>query len=146
MSICSISKSSLYSLINSQEKSDLKYFKPHDFDLNSIIRQFDNQSFLMFGAFLENKMIGYFFLRCFISKKCFVGRIVDKEYRGQGIGLKMNKIMYETSWGMSFRCLSTISLDNEYIVKAHSKNFYMVFRKKMPNNYILVEFMEQGDS
>ena len=134
----------LFDMINRQDPSDLEYFRPHGFDMNSINIQFGNQAFLMMGAFDGAKMTGYFFLRFFVNKKCFVGRLIDKDYRGKGIGQVMNSIMYETSWRIGFRCLSTISRNNSLVMRAHSKNKGMVVLKELQNDYLLVEFVRRG--
>jgi RimJ/RimL family protein N-acetyltransferase len=130
-------------LIASQEASDLKYFSPHPFDLASVKKQFKNRSFLMMGAFDREKIIGYFFLRFFANKKCFVGRLIDRDYRGKGIGNEMNKIMYGIAWNMNFRCLSTMSKNNKAVINAHSKNSSMILLKELQNDYILVEFVNR---
>lgn len=135
----------LYNLIKTQEASDLEYFHPHGFDLNSLKRQLNNQSFLMMGAFEGEKIVGYFFLRFFATRKCFVGRLIDKPYRGKGIAGTMNNIMYETAWRMNFRCLSTISCNNIAVMKAHAKNPTMVVLNKLQNDYLLVEFIKNND-
>jgi RimJ/RimL family protein N-acetyltransferase len=131
----------LYQLINRQEPSDLKYFHPHEFDFSSIKKQFKNHAFLMMGVFDNGKIIAYFFLRFFANRKCFVGRLIDKEYRGKGIGNRMNQVMYQTAWKMKFKCLSTISRNNKFVMKAHSRNSSMVVLKELNNNYLLVEFV-----
>jgi len=133
----------LHELIARQEVSDLEYFHPHGFDLGSITRQFKNRSFLMMGAFEKEKIIGYFFLRFFANKKCFVGRLIDKNYRGRGIGEVMNNIMYQTAWRMGFRCLSTISRHNTAVMRAHAKNPTMIVLKELQNDYMLVEFVKK---
>jgi len=99
--------SSLYEMLNSQDEHDFDYFKPHKFDIHSLEKQLKAKSFLMMGVFDNGEIIGYFFLRFLILKKCFVGRIIDKRYRGKGIGQVMNMILYKIAWGMSFRCFST---------------------------------------
>jgi hypothetical protein len=134
----------LHKLITSQLDSDIEYFKPHKFDIDSLRTQLKKPSFLMMGAYDGEEMTGYFFLRFFINKKCFVGRLIDKKYRGKGIGPAMNSIMYETAWRMDFRCLSTISRSNSAVMKAHSKNQNMVVLKELQNNYLLVEFVKQS--
>jgi hypothetical protein len=134
---------SLHNLIYSQESADLTYFNPHGFDIASLGRQLQNPSFLMMGAFDKEKLAGYFFLRFFSNRKCFVGRLIDKPYRGKGIGLVMNRIMYETAWKMGFRCLSTISKNNSLVMKAHSGNKSMVVLKELPGDYLLVEFLKK---
>lgn len=136
----------LYSMINMQNISDLEYFRPHRFDLISVRKQFQNRSFLMMGAFENGIIAGYFFLRFFVNKKCFVGRMIDKNYRGLGIGVVMNKIMYETAWRMGFRCLSTISRNNSLVMRAHASNPTMVVLKELQNDYLLVEFLQDTGS
>jgi hypothetical protein len=132
---------SLYELIRNQPASDLTYFKPHSFEFKSIVRQTRKPSFLMMGAFINDSLVGYFFLRLFVNRKCFVGRLIDKNYRGHGIGVTMNRIMYEIAWRMKFRCLSTISRNNHAVMKAHSGNRYMSVLKELKDDYWLVEFL-----
>ncbi|MBN1181852.1 MAG: hypothetical protein JXB49_06165 [Bacteroidales bacterium] len=133
----------LNKLISSQNETDLKYFNPHGFDLLSLRRQYENHSFLMMGAFDKEKMVGYFFLRFFVNKQCFVGRLIDKDYRGKGIGSVMNNIMYHISWRMRFRCMSTISRNNKAVMQAHAKNPTMRIIKELQNEYLLVEFRKE---
>ena len=134
---------SLRELLQAQPGEDLEYFKPHDFDLESLKKQKNNPAFYMMGVWDGHKMIGYFFLRFFINKKCFVGRLIDRDYRGKGIGREMNTIMYETAWNMRFRCLSTISRNNKAVMQAHSKNQAMLVLKELDNDFLLVEFVKQ---
>lgn len=133
---------SLHSLINTQSKEDLKYFNPHGFDLTSLKKQFKNDSLIMMGVFDKEHLVGYFFLRFFFTRKCFVGRIIDHSYRGKGIGRVMNQLMYKISWDMNFRCLSTISRHNQLVMRAHSNNTNLVIRKELRNDYLLVEFLQ----
>lgn len=132
---------SLTRLIDNQSSTDLEYFNPHSFDERSVIKQIKKKSFLMMGAFSDDEMVGYFFLRFFTNRKCFVGRLIDKEYRGRGIGVIMNKMMYGIAWKMKFRCLSTISKNNNAVIKAHSGNKHMIILKELKNDYLLIEFL-----
>ncbi|MBN2611626.1 MAG: hypothetical protein JXB00_08725 [Bacteroidales bacterium] len=129
-------------MIESQDPADLKYFHPHNFDITSLKKQFAKRSFLMMGAFDQEKIIGYFFLRFFVTRKAFVGRIIDKTYRGSGVGNDMNRILYETTWRMGFRCLSTVSLSNTAVIRAHAKNPSMKVIKNLNRNYQLIEFVK----
>lgn len=136
----------LVQLLKLQDSSDKEYFKPHGFDLESIKKQFRKSSFLMMGVFDGHRLIAYFFLRFFSNRKCFVGRIVDKEYRGKGVGRVMNRIMYETAWQMKFQCLSTISRNNALVIRAHSKNENMIIRKELQDDYLLVQFVKPNSN
>jgi RimJ/RimL family protein N-acetyltransferase len=135
----------LWKMIYLQEDSDLTYFSPHEFDSISLEKQFHNRAFLMMGAFDKDRLVGYFFLRFFANRKCFVGRLIDKPYRGKGIGNEMNTIMYQIAWRMGFRCLSTISKNNDAVIRAHAKNSTMVVLKELQNDYMLVEFVKGGE-
>ena len=134
---------SLFDMIAAQTPADLRYFNPHKFDFVSLEAQSKKPAFLMMGAFDGEKLAGYFFLRFFANKKCFVGRLIDKDYRGKGIGSTMNFIMYETAWRMGFRCLSTISRENNLVMKAHARNSNMVVVKELGRGYVLVEFVRK---
>ncbi len=136
----------LHNMLTLQSENDLEYFKPHAFDIRTLKKYQKSHTFLMMGTYDKDKLIGYFFLRFFANKRCFVGRLIDDQYRGQGIGSMMNLIMYETAWGMDFRCFSTISRNNKNVIKAHAKNPNMVVLKELDNNYLLIEFVRNANS
>ncbi len=134
---------SLFDLLQAQPALDLEYFQPHRFDMESLKKQMKDRSFLMMGVFDEQKLVGYFFLRFFMNRKCFVGRLIDKDHRGEGIGHVMNQVMYETAWDLGFRCMSTISRNNTAVMRAHKTNRTMVVLKELQNDYLLVEFIRK---
>lgn len=127
-----------------QNHAHFRFFNPHEFDINTLKRLYNNPSFLMMGVSEGNKIIGYFFLRCFINKKCFIGRMVDHAYHKQGIATGMNEIMYETAWQNGFRCLTTISKQNQAIINLHKRESNTVILKELPSDYLLVEMKKPG--
>ena len=96
----------------------------------------------MMGVFKDNEIAGYFFLRCFWNRKCFVGRLIDESHEGQGIGRVMNSIMYNSAWKSNFRCLSTISKNNFSVMRSHANNKTMKILRELENDYLLVEFTD----
>ena len=134
----------LEDLLERQGTERLRYFQPHRFDLASLLKMQRNPAFLMFGAFRDEVLVGYFFLRCFWNRKCFVGRLIDKESEGNGIGRVMNQIMYHTAWRSGFRCMTTISRDNKLIMRSHANNPHARFVGPLDNGYILVEFVPEA--
>jgi hypothetical protein len=133
----------LKDLIERQERGRLTYFNPHGFELKDLLKVYNNPSFIMMGVFDGRLMVGYFFLRCFWNRKCFVGRLIDEPHEGRGIGRVMNSIMYNTAWRMGFRCLSTISKNNTSVIRAHYGNPNMIILKELNNSYMLVEFVRE---
>lgn len=134
----------LESLLMKQSSDRMKHYNPHKFDLKSLQMVFNNKSFFMMGVYENDKLVGYFFLRCFWNKKCFVGRLIDEPFEGKGIGRVMNEIMYNTAWRAGFKCLSTISKNNKMVMRSHSHNNSMVILKELPNDYLFVEFIQNN--
>lgn len=132
----------LEELLLKQSETRITYFNPHDFHLRGLQRILKNPAFLMMGVFDEEKLVGYFFLRCFWNKKCFVGRLIDEPCEGKGIGRVMNNIMYNIAWEIGFKCLSTISKNNNLVMHAHRNNSAMNVLKELDNDYLLVEFIK----
>lgn len=126
-----------------QPETAFTFFKPHPFDEKNICRLLRNRSFLMFGVFAEEEMVGYFFLRCFVNKSAFRGKIVDVGYRGRGIAKTMGKILSEICFRSKFRLFATISKDN-YGSLASSKAVNEIrIIKKLPDDYLYVEYLKK---
>lgn len=130
----------LRALIERQAPDRLEYFQPHGFDENALRRMHRNPAFLMFGAFSGTHLIGYFFLRCFCNRRCFVGRLIDEPFEKRGVGRVMNQILYHISWRSGFRCMTTVSKSNAAIIRSHENNPYARVRQELSNDYILIEF------
>ncbi len=79
-----------------QPDEAFKFFKPHAFDEKTLSKIIRNRAFLTFLVLDGDKIVGYFFLRCFMNGKCFKGYMVADSHKGRGIakleGLAMNKI------------------------------------------------------
>lgn len=133
----------LHKLIEHQGADRLEYFQPHGFDHASLMRMHANPAFLMFGAFHKQQLVGYFFLRCFWNRKCFVGRLIDQPFERRGIGRVMNQIMYHIAWRSGFRCMTTVSKNNHAIMRSHERNPHAEIVRELGNDYLLIEFMQK---
>jgi hypothetical protein len=127
--------------LTKQPEEQTRFFKPHAFDKGTLLRLLHNPSFIMMGIFAGEQIVGYFFLRCFVNKKCFIGRIVDAGYQRQGLAKSMSNIMYRTAWASGFQCLTTISKNNRAIFDLHQKEKNIQVLKELPDHYLLVEML-----
>ena len=118
-----------------QPEDSFKFFKPHGFDEKTLARIIRNKAFLTFLVLDGEKIVGYFFLRCFVNGKSFKGYIVDNAYKGCGIakleGLAMNKVN-ET---LGLRMFGSISPENPASMAV----------AKAVNEIRVVETLENGD-
>lgn len=135
----------LFNFLQIQPEESFRYFKPHDFDLNTLKRLYKNPSFLMMGAFNNDNLIGYFFLRFFINKYAFSGRIVDYRYQGLGVGKYMRKSMFRICWNNDFRAFATVSKKNIKSLKSiETINDYKII-KELENDYVYLEYLKEKE-
>lgn len=132
----------LSQLLQTQSKSRVEFFKPHKFNLDALNERLRDPAFIMFGAFAGERLVGYFFLRCFWNRKCFVGRLIDAPYERRGIGRMMNWVMYTTAWRAGFRCLTTVSKNNSAVMRSHANNPVDKVIRPLSGGYQLVEFID----
>ena len=128
-----------------QPEEAFKFFKPHAFDEKTLSKIIRNKAFLTFLVLDGEKIVGYFFLRCFVNGKSFRGKIVDYRYRGKGIakleGLAMTKVAVATG----IRMFGTISPDN-YASLASSKAVNEVkIVETLDNGYYYIEYLPKRE-
>ena len=118
-----------------QPEETFTFFKPHAFDEKTLSKIIRNQAFLTFLVLDGEKIVGYFFLRCFVNGKCFKGYIVADAYRGRGIakleGIAMNKV----NEALGLRMFGSIS----------PENFASMAAAKSVNEVRILETLENGD-
>ena len=129
-----------------QPEEAFKFFKPHAFDEKTLSKIIRNKAFLTFLVLDGEKIVGYFFLRCFVNGKSFRGKIVDYRYRGKGIakleGLAMTKVAVATG----IRMFGTISPDN-YASLASSKAVNETrIVETLDNGYYYIEYLLKNES
>ncbi|MEE0235974.1 MAG: GNAT family N-acetyltransferase [Bacteroidales bacterium] len=115
------------------------FFKPHGFTAKDFERVLTNGTFSLIGVFDNDDIIGYCFIRFFINKSAFRGKIVDKEYQGRGIAKQMGLIMSKVALNAGFRVYATISKNNVASLKSAQYGSCVEVIKEMPDNYLYVE-------
>lgn len=118
-----------------QPEEAFKFFKPHAFDEKTLSKIIKNKAFLTFLVLDGEKIVGYFFLRCFVNGKSFKGYMVASAYRGKGIakleGIAMNKV----NENLRLRMFGSISPENTASMAA----------AKSVNEVKILETLENGD-
>lgn len=135
----------IVSFFSNQPVEAYTYFNPHGFDRQSVKRLQKNRSFLAYLLIDKDnaKIAGYCFNRCFFLGKGFRGRMVDIDYRGNGLGTAMNRILNEIGFGIGLRLFETVSKDNipSYKSAISASNVKVV--KEMPNNELYLEILPE---
>lgn len=125
----------LVQFFTEQPEEAFKFFKPHGFDEKSLTKIIKNRAFLTFLVLDGEKIVGYFFLRCFVNGNSFKGYIVGDAYKGQGIakleGLAMNMV----NEMLGLRMFGSISPENPASMAV----------AKAVNEIRVVETLENGD-
>lgn len=121
------------------------FFNPHKFDFKSIRQLQKNKSYLAYLLMdkVNGQIAGYCFNRCFFQGKGFRGRMVDIDYRGEGLGTAMNKILNEVGFGIGLRLYESVSKDNvaSYRSALSASNVKVV--KELPHNELYLEILPE---
>lgn len=127
-----------------QPSEAFEFFHPHGFKKKDVDRILGNASFLAFGVFDGNKIIGYCFLRSFFMGKSYFGKIVDYRYRGKGIAKNMSLEAVSVAAKLGVHMYGSISKDNKSSLYSAKSVLDIKIIKELPNNYMLVEELPKG--
>ena len=134
----------LVKLIEKQPLGFDNYFKPHPFDFKTFSKILSNGTYVVIGVFNENTLIGYCFLRLFINRTAYRGKLVDKSFQGRGIGTQMGGIMNYIASKINFRVFATISKDNIASLKSAKANGTIKIIKELSDNYLYIEILNSN--
>lgn len=136
--------SALATFFAEQPEEAFKFFKPHAFDEKTLSKIIRNRAFLTFLVLDGEKIVGYFFLRCFVNGKSFKGYIVAAAYRGRGIakleGIAMNKV----NEALGLRMFGSISPENFASMAAAKSVNEVKILKTLENGDFYVEFLPKA--
>ena len=132
----------LVQLINEQPEGFDTYFKPHTFDLKTFRRVLSSGTYVLIGSFDGDKLIGYCFIRFFLNKSAFRGKIVDKRYQGRGVAKQMGQIMTNIASEAGFRVFATISKSNVASIQSAKSGAQIKVIKELPDDYLYIEILK----
>lgn len=122
-----------------QPEDSFRYFKPHKFDADTVSRLLRNKSYLAYGVMSGDKCVGYYFLRSYFIGKSYLGKLVDADLRGQGIGKQMCLHLMDVAMALGLHMYETISKDNLSSLYATQRVLETKVIKELPNNYLYIE-------
>lgn len=129
----------LAAFFSNQPEEAFDFFKPHKFDETSIARLAKNPSMLMFVVKDAGVVVGYFFLRCFFIGKSYLGKMVDVNHQGKGIGQKMCCCAMDIASSLGVKMFESISKDNPASLLSTQKVLETRVIKELDNGYLYIE-------
>lgn len=140
--VCSVVKEDavdLAAFFSNQPEGAYDYFKPHKFDEKALARLAKNPSMLMYVVKDADVIVGYFFLRCFFMGKSYLGKMVDVNHQGKGIGQKMCSCAMDIASSLGVRMFESISKDNPSSLLSSQKVLETKVIKELDNGYLYIE-------
>lgn len=135
-----------------QPEEDFKYFRPHEFDVQTLRKLLGRTSFLMFvveplkpSETLETPLLGYFFLRSFVHGQSYLGKMVDHEHQGQGIGKLMCKAAMDVALCLGVRMFESINRDNMASMRSTGAVLKQVILEELEHGDLLIEDLPLED-
>lgn len=129
----------LVSFFDKQPNKAFEFFSPHGFDEKTLKKLVRNPSFLMFIVRSDSGIVGYFFIRSFFMGKSYLGKMVDNQNQGRGIGQKICCCAMDIASSIGLRMYETISKDNLASLYSTQKVLEIEVIKEMGHNYIYIE-------
>lgn len=141
-----------------QPEGDFEFFRPHGFDVESLRVLLKRTSFMMFVAEastdscslnLQNsqkEIVGYFFLRSFVHGQSYLGKMVDHEHQGQGIGKLMCKAAMDVAVTLGVRMFESINKNNMASMRSTGAVLKQVVLEELEHGDLLIEDLPLEDS
>lgn len=137
-----------------QPEESFAFFKPHDFDKNTLDKLAKDKSFLAFLVLspkvncsnAEQSVVGYFFLRSFFFGKCYRGYITDFQHRRMGINKLMGKCATEIAMAFRLPMFGTISPENIASMKSAQAVNEIKIIQTLDNGDYYVEYLPLNDT
>lgn len=118
-----------------------EYFKPHDFDAETLTRMYRGGAFGMMKITEKagGRFAGYFFLRCFFIGRAFHGLIAAECFAGRGLGTAMWALSSKICSLCGLRMFATVSEKNAASLVSARKATDVTVVEKLADGYLLVE-------
>lgn len=135
----------LVAFFERQPEGDFEFFRPHGFDRNSLLPLIRRTSFLMFvvetvkPGTQESEIVGYFFLRSFVHGQTYLGKMVDHEHQGQGIGKMMCKAAMDVAVTLGVRMFESINKKNMASMRSTGAVLKQVVLEELEHGDLLIE-------
>lgn len=130
----------LASFFRHQPEADFEFFRPHGFDERTLMKLLRRTSFVM--CIVENtegQIVGYFFLRSFVHGVSYLGKMVDHEHQGQGIGKMMCKAAMDVAVTLGIRMFESINRKNMASMRSTGAVLKQVVLQELEHGDLLIE-------
>ena len=141
----SIQATDLERFFAAQPEESFKFFKPHGFDAKSLRKLQRNRAFLAYIVKYDNSPVGYFFLRSFFFGNAYLGKMVDHDHQGKGIGKMMCLCAMDIASTLGLRMFETISKDNPSSLYSTQNVLETRIDEEMPDNYLMIEDLRRKE-
>lgn len=93
----------LFNFLNNLDELTKSYFHPHSFDFDTILGICKSKKDHYFVMFIDDKLIGYSFLRLFGYEIPSFGIIIKNDFIGKGYGTILTKCTIEKARGLGYK-------------------------------------------
>lgn len=127
-----------------QPEDSFKWFRPHAFDEGTLKKLLKQKSYIIYVQEENEEIIGYAFLRCFMNKTLFLGKMVDVNHQGKGVCTKLCAVGMDMAIAIGFRMFESINKQNIGSMKASQKACDVIVLEELENGDLLIEDRPKG--
>lgn len=129
----------LASFFERQPEDSYKWFRPHGFDEVALRKLLSRKSYIIYVMEEDGVIIGYAFLRCFVNRKCFLGKMVDVRHQGKGVCTVLCAVGMRMANRLGMRMFESINKENVGSMRASQKACDVVVVEELENGDMLIE-------
>lgn len=135
----------LVAFFERQPVSNYNFFTPHAFDRKTLENLNARHSFMMFIVRDNQEIVGYGFVRGICNGSGYLGKMVDAQHQGHGIGTLLVSIGMDVCAHLGIRMFETISEGNPASMATSQKACRIKKIKKVKNGDWLIEDFPKDD-
>lgn len=122
-----------------QPEHAFEYFRPHGFDEAMLGKLCRRQSFIMAVCVYKGQIVGYFFLRSFVHRKSYLGKMVDVGMQGKGIAKVMCKAAMDVAVALDMHMYESINRTNVASMRSSASVLKQVIQRDLGGGDLLIE-------
>ena len=132
---------SVYNLLNGLSSASKAFFHPHPFDIKTILKQQSSKEDHYFVMLLNDKIIGYSFLRLFGYEVPSFGCCIQKEFQHKGYGKIITREAIKIAKKLGYpKILLKVYRKNEIAFNMYKKIGFKIININDKNDEVVMEY------
>ena len=129
----------LFGFLHKIPEERFRFFKPHDFSREGVLRVLHSRNLLCSGVFIDHKIVAYALIKLFPTRSAYLGLIASADFSGFGLGKYIWRYLIWQSAIMKIRPCATIHVENLASLGSLRSVRPGIVSYQLPGNYLRID-------